>query len=228
MAGPRRRQLFCCEITSASHMAARADAVAPLSVASPSAVADATAMAEQLAQEEGLTLIPSSNASGFKGVIKNRRFYTARASEHGADVSLGSFPTAQEAALAYARHLASRPAVPHDRSFGVPNSAAGLGKRQWKADELTTVESVVAVEADDQEEETDAVTPTTVVTVTTEPEHAESSIMSSSGPTFKRRRTARTTTDAYEFTMPPSTRVLTVPVPEGAVRAVCSITFHYA
>ena len=88
------------------------------------------------------------------------------------------------------------------------------------------MESVVAVEADDQEEETDAVTPTTVVTVTTEPEHAESSIMSSSGPTFKRRRTART--DEYEFTIPPHARELTVPVPEGALRATCTITFHFA
>ena len=96
--------------------------------------------------------------------------------------------------------------------------------RQRNADEVTTVESVVAEEADGDDDQAES--PVCVQSIMTDPAHAESSTMNSSEPTFKRRRTART--DEYEFTMPPSTRELTVPVPEGAVRAVCSITFHFA
>ena len=94
---------------------------------------------------------------------------------------------------------------------------------------MTTVESVVAEEVDGDDDEAES--PASVQSTMSEPAHAESmaesSIMNSSGPpTFKRRRTART--EEYEFIMPPSTREVTVPVPAGAVRAVCSITFHYA
>ena len=203
-----------------------ADAVGRAHAAACRVVADTTAMVEQLAQAEGLTLIPSSNICGFMGVTSfGKRNYNAR----WAGINLGSFPSAAEAALAYARHLGparcAEVAARSAEAAGVSSSAADLGKR--RRNELTAVESVVAVEADDEEEEDgEALTRATVHTVMTEPEHAGSSITSTSGPTFKRRRTART--DEYAFTMPPSTRELTVPVPEGAVRAVCSITFHFA
>ena len=208
----------------------------PLSVASHSVVADATARAEQLAQAEGLTLIASSNVSGYKGVSPNNdgKSYVARARLNGTDLALGTFPTAAEAALAYARHLgparcaeeARKPArkshVEQLSGFGVPNRAADVGQRD--VDEVvSTVESVLAAEgeADGYDDDDAAETPLSVQVISTEPQHAASS----SGPTFKRRRIARK--DEYEFTMPPSTREVTIPVPEGAVRAVCSITFHF-
>ena len=205
----------------------------PLSVASHSVVADATARAEQLAQAEGLTLIASSNVSGYKGVSREGKSqsYVARARVNGMDFALGTFPTAAEAALAYARHLgparcAEEARKPARRSalsgFGVPNRAADVGQRD--VDEVvSTVESVLAAEgeADGYDDDDAAETPLSVQVISTNPQHAASS----SGPTFKRRRIARK--DEYEFTMPPSTREVTVPVPEGAVRAVCSITFHF-
>ena len=50
--------------------------------------------------------------------------------------------------------------------------------------------------------------------------------LSGQGRAVIRRYTART--DEYEFTMPTPTRALSVPVPEGAVRAVCRVTFEFA
>ena len=212
-------------------------------LSSHSVAADTAAMAEQLAEAEGLTLIPSSNMTGYKGVSIHGKKYVARGKVHGADFTLGLYGTAAEAALAYARHLgpelcveqlqkplSSRGAPVHrdPLSFGVPYRAhaADLSKRQRYADEVTTVESIVAAQVDGDEDDDDAETPVSVKTVTTEPAHAESSVVSGSSPTIKRKRTART--DEYEFTMSPSTRELTVPVPERAVRATCTITFHFA
>ena len=55
------------------------------------------------AEAEGLTLQPSDNAAGYRGVVKHgpNRFQ-ARVTRAGAFVHLGSYATAAEAALAYA------------------------------------------------------------------------------------------------------------------------------
>ena len=54
-------------------------------------------------EAEGLTLQPSDNAAGYRGVVKHgpNRFQ-ARVTRAGAFVHLGSYATAAEAALAYA------------------------------------------------------------------------------------------------------------------------------
>ena len=72
--------------------------------------ADALATAMAIAEAEGLTLIRSSSAAGFKGVTPNLRktcgaSFTARVNHEGKDAYLGSFDTAAEAALCYARHI---------------------------------------------------------------------------------------------------------------------------
>ena len=73
--------------------------------------------AHALAAEEGLVLIPADNLSGYKGVTPTQRSnqsssigggFCARVRENGRDVHLGTFPTACEAALCYARHTKVR------------------------------------------------------------------------------------------------------------------------
>eukprot|EP00964_Phaeocystis_antarctica_P095394 scaffold61869_cov65-Phaeocystis_antarctica.AAC.1 len=69
----------------------------PMALTAEEAVAQATA--------EGLTLEPSSNAAGYRGVcyIEDSSRYQAYVQRSGKQVYLGSFVTTQEAALAVAR-----------------------------------------------------------------------------------------------------------------------------
>ena len=63
-----------------------------------------------LAAEERLCLVPStreSNETGFRGVKKRCQKYQA----HSGGIYLGAFPTAEEAALSYARHLGAERAA---------------------------------------------------------------------------------------------------------------------
>ena len=71
------------------------------------------AVAHRLAEAEGLSLVLApGNASGFKGVNVHHGVYVAAFSQGGKQVNLGSFSSAAEAALAYARHLAAPPPAP--------------------------------------------------------------------------------------------------------------------
>ena len=70
---------------------------------------DAAAAAVRQAEAEGLTLQPSDNSAGYRGVSKDclvgrcTKPFLARVSRAGKQVSLGWFDTAEEAALAFAR-----------------------------------------------------------------------------------------------------------------------------
>ena len=55
------------------------------------------------AAAEGLTLQSGSGVTGYKGVRFNGSLYAARKTRAGKQVYLGSYATAEEAALAYAR-----------------------------------------------------------------------------------------------------------------------------
>ena len=71
------------------------------------------AVAHRLAEAEGLSLVLApGNASGFKGVNVHHGVYVAAFSQGRKQVNLGSFSSAAEAALAYARHLAAPPPAP--------------------------------------------------------------------------------------------------------------------
>jgi len=56
------------------------------------------------ADAEGLTLVRANNVSGFLNVRRNGRLFEARVRERGVQKTLGWFESADEAALAYARH----------------------------------------------------------------------------------------------------------------------------
>ena len=68
---------------------------------------DAAAAAVRQAEAEGLTLQPSDNAAGYRGVHKDchslAKPFRAAVWRAGKQVKLGMFATAEEAALAYAR-----------------------------------------------------------------------------------------------------------------------------
>ena len=76
---------------------AQAEAAKPASLSAEEVMAQVAA--------EGLTLEPSSSASGYKGVSYKVRdsCYQAHVTRAGNQVHLGCFATAEEAALAYAR-----------------------------------------------------------------------------------------------------------------------------
>ena len=64
--------------------------------------------ARQLAAAEGLSLVPADNSTGYKGVRRingNGKPFQAQISQDGKQHHLGSFATAAEAALAYARRI---------------------------------------------------------------------------------------------------------------------------
>jgi hypothetical protein len=59
-----------------------------------------------VAAAEGLELVPSqSGETGYRGVYKNGGGFQARVRENGTKLCLGTFRTAIEAALCYARHI---------------------------------------------------------------------------------------------------------------------------
>ena len=89
------------------------------------------AEANQLAGAEGLTLVLApGNASGYKGVSRNngsispKSGYCAQFCQGGKTVRLGSYSSAPEAALAYARHLGAVTAL---------HEAEGRGPRKGRA-----------------------------------------------------------------------------------------------
>ena len=65
------------------------------------------------AAAEGLELVPSSsNETGFKGVCKKHgKYYEAQIRENGMKLHLGKFPSPEEAALCYARHVGAKRAA---------------------------------------------------------------------------------------------------------------------
>ena len=84
----------------------------------PSGAAEA---AVRQAEAEGLTLQPSNNNSGYRGVRKNSdgrkpKPFQAMVWRVGKQVYLGSFATAEEAALAYARTLEAQAQVANPKA----------------------------------------------------------------------------------------------------------------
>ena len=90
-------------------------------------------MAVRQAAAEGLTLERSDNATGFRGVKRNGRRFAAQISNgSGGNTYLGTFDTAEEAALAFARAKAA--AAPEEVDL---EAAAAEAVRQAAAEGLT-------------------------------------------------------------------------------------------
>ena len=92
---------------------------------------------QEIAETEGLTLVRSSGKTGFAKVIKKsstplkpgqaaprrRRPYCAQINFRGRKRSLGDFATAEEAALAYARHLGPEASAEEQARFAALEAA---------------------------------------------------------------------------------------------------------
>ena len=92
----------------------------------------------QQAEAEGLTLLPADSMTGFKGVnfISGRhKPYKAQVWRGGKQVHLGTFATAEEAALSYARDVAINVALAPVGVAGA-NTAPGLTAEEalWQAE----------------------------------------------------------------------------------------------
>ena len=91
------------------------------------------------AEAEGLALQPSDNKAGLKGVIfisGKSKPYIARVTRGGTQVSLGSFATAEEAAVAYAKYMQSLGAedkLQNRQTFAKRKRAEGLCGKEVEA-----------------------------------------------------------------------------------------------
>ena len=109
-----------------------ANGAPPISNVDKAAAAPAPLTAEEVlrqAETEGLTLQPSDNSSGFKGVSfrhRTSKSYQAMVKRGGKVVSLGNFATAEEAALCYARDIAVNGAPGLSASEAAKVAAAAL------------------------------------------------------------------------------------------------------
>ena len=89
---------------------------------------EVTAEAVATAREEGLTLVPSANRTGFRGVYREGGRFQAQIRQGGQTHHLGSFGSAEAAALAYAR--------------AASGNAAAAAAMEEVAVELTAAEAV--------------------------------------------------------------------------------------
>jgi hypothetical protein len=93
---------------------------------------------EALAQaaDEGLTLVTSTHATGYKGVYRHDGRYAVRITENGMRMNCGSFETAEHAALHYARLL------------GPERSAAAAAAAEAKGVDLSAEEAIATAAAE--------------------------------------------------------------------------------
>ena len=95
------------------------------------------------AEAEGLTLLRSDNSTGFKGVgfssSRKSKPYQAQMKRGGKSVSFGSYATAEEAALCYARSLPAQAAAAAPPE--PPPLTAEEALRQAQAEGLTLLRS---------------------------------------------------------------------------------------
>ena len=105
------------------------------------------------AAAEGLVLVPAANATGFKGVSRHGDGYQAQVREGGKRQCLGTFATAEEAALAYARHVGHEVAAaaairPSARSAKRASSESVVVVQAELVDDEDTIEHVDAIAAE--------------------------------------------------------------------------------
>ena len=135
-----------CKGGSGIGMAKAAAAAAPAPLTSEEALQEAL----RQAAAEGLTLQPGDNASGFKGVTfssSKSRPYQAQVRRGGKALQLGSFATAEEAALCYARDAAS--AASAAKAQRAPPSPPPPAKRAKAAAREMSEEEGIVVPADE-------------------------------------------------------------------------------
>ena len=212
--------------------------------------------AHALAAEEGLVLIPADNLSGYKGVTPTQRSnqsssigggFCARVRENGRDVHLGTFPTACEAALCYARHTKVRAKVEAARVDPRTDPYFGKSRRApllpmpllistaASAPSTEHIEHVDCQAASDDEEgcggangalmggEGPAASSSDGLLVQPTAANGSSSSSAAARPAtcpamMSRKRTRSSSTDEYECVLPLTGDAISIPIPAGVVR----------
>jgi hypothetical protein len=94
-------------------------------------------VARQQAQAEKLTLLVADNKSGYLNVQLGKpgqpKPYQARAKRGGKDVRLGSFPTAEEAALCVARSPEGRAEAAKRAAAAAPLTSEVVSSRRRRS-----------------------------------------------------------------------------------------------
>jgi hypothetical protein len=204
----------------------------------------AVTKALRLAQEENLCLLPANTPSGYKCVQCRANRFIVNVHMQGKTTQLGSYSTAPEAALAYARHIgparcaveARRPPPSSHKSAGSREPCGfGLAFGQPSGDQ-----AIVAYADDDDEGDghvdAEAITVVSTVAPPAAPElppplpPPPPPATGAGGSGVKRRR--RVVQDEYELELaPPTDRVRTqrldFEVPAGARRASVTVVYHF-
>ena len=111
--------------------------------------------ARQQAQAEKLTLLAAENKTGYFGVRLTKpgqpRPYQAQVRRGGREVHLGSFATAEEAALCVVRSP-EWPAVAAERAAAAPPLPSEETRQQARAEELTQLVALLVKEEEGEEE----------------------------------------------------------------------------
>ena len=103
--------------------------------------------ARAAAAAEGLELVLSSNATGFKGVVlsKDQSRFQAKVSQDNKTRHLGMFNTPEEAALCYARHIGAARAAAEAAEAA---EARGAGRQPLGRQPLTAAEAMATAAAE--------------------------------------------------------------------------------
>ena len=186
---------------------------------------EAEAEAVRCADAEGLTLVRSSNQAGYRGISLGRGGFTARASSglDGRDYYIGSYKTAVEAALAYARYIgpvesARQAAAPLQRRCAPRQRGRSFGEPRFRADQQSDGMAVQCEAFSDNEDNShSSIVPAVVI----DGDHASgSTAQSATAPTprvelLKRKRATQSVRVEYEFVSSTETPTLTIPVPRS-------------
>ena len=215
---------------------------------------DALATAMAIAEAEGLTLVPADNESGFKNVNRVEKAVTrpfrVRVRHEGKDVVLGTFDTAAEAALCYARFLgpelcwqqAKRPRTKRGEGFG---EGFGVGNHELLQKAASSASSVVEcrIVGDGDDDERTGTVSSEICTIEGVVEACEGSPSSSNGsggvatprppfaaqatptPRWKRLRASRT--EEFEVQLSAGDETIVLPVPRGAVGGRVRVSIEF-
>ena len=215
---------------------------------------DALATAMAIAEAEGLTLVPADNESGFKGVSRVSKQKAAtnpfrvRVQHEGRDTVLGTFDSAAEAALCYARFVgpelcwqqAKRPRT--KRGIG---EGFGVGKHELLQKAASSASSVVEcrIVGDGDDDERTGTVSSEICTIEGVVEACEGSPSSSNGsggvatprppfaaqatptPRWKRLRASRT--EEFEVQLSAGDEAIVLPVPRGAVGGRVRVSIEF-
>jgi hypothetical protein len=197
------------------------------------------------AAAEGLELVKASNMTGYKGVSAKGKTgaFLVRARKQGIDYDLGTFWSAEEAALAYARFIgveeshkqAGRFAPARRSGFGMPcprtTVAAAVECEVVSDDDTTTLDAATVVCVRGGTASSDAVNDSTGGAVDEGCTSSRPCELSGASPSQKtalrRKRAIHEEVITEEYDLQAADDAVTLPVPSAMRGRACSLTIVY-